>query len=505
MKKGWNIPLFFCIIVFGGHHMKRRIVIAGTLTILIFILMPIALILFNLKGQGIFMISAIVSLVFVGIYVFGGVPKLIIFSIYGALTALFLFLLKDPYHLPIVIVGTLLIVINPLSSFEIYLESHLNDENVLPIRFSIRGSYWPFFSYQKEMKNFYHLPQARKLYTKNWYLHLRQLTTLLLFSLGIFLFILSINSIANSLDHFNWMHFFIFYIIIIIFVLTFFLYKKGFTSTFRILVIALFPPVVYLFLISDFPNAIKYSFAGSFVILEIVVSVVELIKFYQRVAYDNYHYYDVDQQMEVYANALFEPLVYNESFTQCAEYQIRVNLDQFHSVFHDILIYANYFKFIITAYGNKKQTIYLYADFHEKNAKRAAKFKSYLEAKFKMSINLTLQEDPNKEIYEKLFFHSPNYIIARAQNLAGLLKDLEIKTKIIISFIVYFELEDELENFSKEYMITELEDLSDDDYLTVRVDIPSINVDYMIESKIRELLLSLLIHHGKFVRISVYY
>ncbi|MFH0767212.1 MAG: hypothetical protein V1920_03875, partial [Bacillota bacterium] len=167
--------------------------------------------------------------------------------------------------------------------------------------------------------------------------------------------------------------------------------------------------------------------------------------------------------------------------------------------------YANYFKFIITAYGNKKQTIYLYADFHEKNAKRAAKFKSYLEAKFKMSINLTLQEDPNKEIYEKLFFHSPNYIIARAQNLAGLLKDLEIKTKIIISFIVYFELEDELENFSKEYMITELEDLSDDDYLTVRVDIPSINVDYMIESKIRELLLSLLIHHGKFVRISVYY
>jgi len=82
---------------------------------------------------------------------------------------------------------------------------------------------------------------------------------------------------------------------------------------------------------------------------------------------------------------------------------------------------------------------------------------------------------------------------------------LEIKTKIIISFIVYFELEDELEEFSKEYTITELDDLSDEAYLTVRIDLPCINVDYIIESKIRELLLSLLIHHGKFVRVSVYY
>ena len=68
-----------------------------------------------------------------------------------------------------------------------------------------------------------------------------------------------------------------------------------------------------------------------------------------------------------------------------------------------------------------------------------------------------------------------------------------------------WELEDELEEFSKEYTITELDDLSDEAYLTVRIDLPCINVDYIIESKIRELLLSLLIHHGKFVRVSVYY
>ncbi|PKK96586.1 MAG: hypothetical protein CVV58_05610 [Tenericutes bacterium HGW-Tenericutes-3] len=485
--------------------MKRRIVISGSLTILILILIPVALILFNLKGQGVFMLSSIVTLVYVGVYVFGGVPKLIIYAIYGLITTLFLFLLAQPYHLPIVIVGTLLFVLNPLSSFELYLENHLNDEDVLPVRFSIRGSYWPFFSYQREMKNFYHLPQARKLYTKKWYLHLRQLTTLFLFSLGVFLFIHSLNSIANSLDDFNWLNFFVFYVIIVVFVMALFMFKKGFTSTFRLFVISLFPPVIYLFLVSDFPDAIRYSFAGSFVIIGVVVSVIEFVRLYQRVAYDSYHYYDVDQQMEVYANALFEPLVYNESFTQCGEYSIKVSLEAFQKQFHDILVYANYFKFIITAYSYKKNTVYLYADFHEKNVKRSEKFKTYLELKFKMSVALSLQHDPNKEIYENNFFHQPDYIISRAQNLAGLLKELEIKTKIIVSFIVYFELEDELEAFSEDYAITELDDLSDEAYLTVRVDIPCINVDYVIESKIRELLLSLLINHGKFVRVSVYY
>jgi len=118
---------------------------------------------------------------------------------------------------------------------------------------------------------------------------------------------------------------------------------------------------------------------------------------------------------------------------------------------------------------------------------------------------MELHDDPNKEIYEKTFFHHPDYIIARAQSLAELLKELGNKTKIIISFIVYFELDDELELFSKEFPVTHLDDLSEEDYLTVRIDIPSINVDYMIESKIREVLLGLLIHHGKFVRISVFY
>lgn len=485
--------------------MKRRIAIAGSLTILIFIMMPLALILLNLRGQGIFMISAIVSLVYVGIYVFGGVPKLIVAGIYGVITFIFLFFLERSYHLPFIIVGTLLFVLNPLSSLEEILSKKMSDEDVLPIRFSLRGSYWPFFSYQKEMKNFYHLPQARKLYTKSWYLHSRQIVMVMLITLGIFLFINGINHIANTLDDFSWFNFFVFYNVTMLFVLAWMLFKKGFTSTFRTFVISLFLPVIYLIFRSDFPDVWKYSLAGSMLLIGLIVSTVELIKYFQRVAYDVYHYYDPDMQMEVFANALFEPLVYNESFILSGHYIIRVNLENFNKQFKEILMYANWFKFIITAYTSGKDTVHVYADFHKRDQKRADRFKTYLEAKFKMAVSMDLIEDPNKEMYETTFFHRPEYIISRAQSLAGLLKELEIKTKIIISMIVYFELEEELESFHEDYQTTRLEDLSDDAYLTVRVDLPSVNVDYMIESKIRELLLSLMVHHGHFVRISVYY
>ncbi|MBE0700727.1 MAG: hypothetical protein IH571_03475, partial [Acholeplasmataceae bacterium] len=424
--------------------MKRRIVIAGSITILIIILLPVALILSQTRGQGIFTITAILLLVYVAIYVFGGVPKLTVYFIYGLVTGIFLILLPEGYQMPFVIIGTLFFVLNPLASFEIFLESHLSDEDVLPIRISLRGSFWPFFAYQKEMKNFYHLPQARKLYTKKWYLHSRQIATLLLFALGIFLFIHEINNIANSLDNFNWFNFFVFYVIIIVFVLTFFMYKKGFTTSFRTLVLSFFPILIFILLISDLRNTIKFSVGGGVLIMGIVISFYELFRYFQRVSYDHYHYYDVDLNFEVFANALFEPLVYNETFTKCAHYQIKVTFETFQKHLHDLLVYANYFKFIITAYAHGNGIVHVHADFHHKRGKRAERFKTFLEAKFKKSVQLDLIDDPNKELYEKTFFHRPDYIVARALNLANLLKELEIETKIIISIIAYFDREADL-------------------------------------------------------------
>ena len=485
--------------------MKRRILISASMIMLLIVLIPIAVLLFDLRDQGIFMIIMVITIVYVGVYVFGGVPKLIIYLIYGVITATILILSPQPYHLPIAIIGSLLFVLNPLSSFETHLEKVMNEEDVLPLRVSIRGSYWPFYSYQKEMKNFYHLPQARKLFTLKWYLHARQVITVALVTLGIIVFINNLSNIANSLDDFSWINFFNFYTVVIIFILAFFLYKKGFTSTIRTLVIAVFPPVIFLVLISDFPDPIRYSFAGGTLIAFLVILGFELSKLYQRVAYDSYHYYDVDLQMEVYANALFEPLIYNESFTKCATFLIKVKPEDFQKQFHSILVYANYFRFIITAYTLEKQGITIHAHFHHKNEKRIEKFKTFLESKFKNEVSVSQFDDPNKQQYEQKFFHRPDYIVARGLSLAGLLKELEIKTRIIVSMIVYFEHEEDLEEIQKIYSLLRLDDLSEDDYLTARIDVSLINVDYVIEAKIREMLLELLIHSGKFVRISVFY
>lgn len=485
--------------------MKRRLAIALSLLSIIIVLIPIAVFLFEMRDQGIFMIVMVVTIVYVGIYVFAGVPKVLIYLIYGFIVALLLMFSPQPFHLPIAIIGALLFVLNPLSSVETYFEKRLNKEDVLPLRISIRGSFWPFYSYQKEMKNFYHLPQARKLYTLSWYLHLRQLLTIVLVTLGTVIFIDNLSNIAISLDDFNWFNFFNFYSVIIIFILAFFLFKKGFTSTIRTLVIAIFPPIIYLIMISTFPDPIRYSFAGGTLLVFLIIVGVELHKLNMRVAYDSYHYYDVDQQIEVYANALFEPLVYNESYTKCATFQFKLKHETFQKEWQSILVYANFFKFMIVAYTIDKTTITIHAHFHFKQSKRIAKFETYLESKFSTDVLVQVTDDPNKAVYEKTFFHQPDYIIARALSLANLAKEFEIKTRIIISMIVYFESIESLEEMKDLYTVVKIEELSEDDYYTARIDLPLLNVDYVIEAKIREVLLELLIHQGKFVRISVYY
>lgn len=485
--------------------MKSRLIIALSLTTLVLVLMPIALILFGLKGQGIFMISAIISFVYIGVYVFGGIPKLIINSIYGLIVFLVLQILPYNYQFPFIVIGTLIFILNPLSNFQQFLESKMKEEDVLPIRIRLSGSYWPFFEYRKEMKNFYHLPQQRKLFTKKWYLHTRQASMLLLYTLGIFLFIHEINSVANRLDDFSWQNFFTLYIVIIIFILAYFIHQKGFTSTFRTLSVAIFPPIIYLILISRFDDPLRYSLAGSTVLFGLVIVTIELHNLYQRVAYDKYEYYDVDQQLEVRANALFEPLVYNETFTLSGHYQIKVSRKKFKLHFHDVLVYANFFHFIITAYAYEGDMVHLYTEFNKKAERRAHKFNTYLETKYKTDIPMDLKHDPDKTIYENNFFHRPEYIIARAQRLAELLKDLHIDSPIIISIIAYFNNYDDLKFMQKEYHVSLLESIKVDDYITARIDLKTVNNDYLIETKIRDVLLSLMVYHGKYVRISVYY
>jgi len=71
--------------------------------------------------------------------------------------------------------------------------------------------------------------------------------------------------------------------------------------------------------------------------------------------------------------------------------------------------------------------------------------------------------------------------------------------------VVYFENKDDLTGFSAEHPTTPLEEISSAESYAVRVDVPSANIDYMIEAKVQDVLLTMMTYKGRFVRISVYY
>jgi len=488
-----------------GAIMKRRIIISIVMFGLIFITLPFVMTLLDLEVKVIYLISSIVALVYVGFFIFGGVPELIVNGIYGLITAISLSLATPDYHLPIIIIATLIIILNPLAQFESYLRSKMKSENTEPIQISFRGKRWPFFAYRKEMKNFYHLPQSRKFFTIKSYKAARQISTIIVLGFGIFLFINEINHIANSLDNFSWSNFLTFYIIIIIFLLAYFIHIKGFTSTFRTFGFSLIPPVIYLVIITDFDYWIRFSVVVGISVVSLVVAIIELIKFHQRVVYDALVYTDYDTHKEVHANALFEPLVYNETYTLCTIYTIKTDEKTFDKHFKDLLVYANFYHFIIVAYTIEENEIQLYAHFYYKSNKRTEKFKIYLESLFKKSIHLHAFSDYNKSHYEKEFFHKDAYIIARAQHLAKLLKELHIRSKIIISMIVYFENDIHLEAFNTKFNAIKLNEITIDHYVSAKIDVLCINNPYVIEKTLKKILLHLFINNGKFVRLNVYY
>ncbi len=485
--------------------MKRRIIISIIIAGIIIITSPFAMAFLGIEGRGIFLITAIVLLVYVGIFIFGGLPELIVYGIYGILTTLALYIVGTSYQVPIIVVSTLLFLLNPLSTFEAWLRKSMADENTQPIHISFRGKRWPFFAYRKEMKNYYHLPQSRKLFLNKNYKHLRQVSMIGLIAIGIYLFIHEINHIANTLENFNWTNFLTFYVIVIIFLLAYFIHLKGFTSTFRTFAISLIPPIIYVIIITDFDFLIKVFIISGFAVFSLVIAGIELIRLYQRVIYDDLYYYDVDLQKEVHANALFEPLVYNETYTLCSELKIKVSQKEFDDQFHSILIYANFFHFMIVAYTYGNDEITLFAHFYYKDQKRLDHFKTYLETKFQRTVEVNSFSDFNKTSYEEQFFHKDAYIIARAQHLASLLKDLHIKSKVIISLVVYFDNKKQYEEFNMVHPSVILDDITIEDYISAKVDLVCVNNSYVIETKLRDILLSLMIYKGKFVRLNVFY
>lgn len=485
--------------------MKRRVNIFLVSLITIIILLPSSFIFKEPKDRTFFAGIVLTVLVYVLIYSFGGLAKLIIYSIYGIICAMLLIVLPQ-YQIAITLLASLLFVLNPLAEFENYLSKRISDEEIVPINVDLYGSRAPYMAYRKEMKNYYHLPQTRKLYTKKPYYKLRQVIILILTAIGVFVLINQLGEMAITFENFKLSSFFsslygLFVIVTSILVL----YKKGFTSLFRILVILIYPPIIYVFLIYIPVDSTKYILSGVALILGIATGVYEFIKLRARVIFEHYHYYDQDKQREVFANALFEPFVYNENYQISVVYQIAIALPQFQKKLQQVLIYANAKKFFITAYTYDKKFIKLYCEFHNEDELKVHKFLDFLEAQFNDQIQMVIREDKYKTLYEKNFFHQPNYIIARALYLADILDELEIRSKVIISFVVYFNTNEDLHAFSLKYNYKYLRKISYDGHMTVQVDLQVPNTSYIIETKIQEFLLDLLIYNGHYVRINLYY
>lgn len=485
--------------------MKRRLLISLILILMLLISFMLVFPLMELDYSLIYTVFAIISIVLLSVYLFSGTAKFIVMLIYSLVIILGLIILPD-YEQAIIAVGSLMIILNPLSNFETHLEAKLIPTDTAPLSISIRGKYWPFYAYRQEMKNYVRLPQTKKLFTKSWYLKTRQLITILFLFTAIFLFINELKNIYIDLSNYNPLQVFTFYGVISLFVLTFILYKNGFRAMFRAAIMFIFLPVIFAAWILPISYLSQVIFTVIIAILGITDIVYEKYLSLNRVAYSAYKYYDPDDQRHVYANEFYEPLVYNETYNIVGIYKFKKHIDDYHKHLNDILFYANRKHFMITAYTFNGKEMHVYTEFYHKHAKRAQNFKNYLENILHTNIEAQIVYDKYKQIYEKTFFHKTEYIVARALSLANLLKELQVtKRELIISIIFSFKNKEDILKLSKHYYVARMEELDDLDYLAARVSVKTPNSNFSIEQKIRDILLNAMIYQATYVRILVYY
>lgn len=486
--------------------MKKRLWFLLISTILIFIVLVVSFFLGNSDEKRFIGAASIIWVTYLLIIVFSGMPKFLIALIYGLITLLFLALFPE-YNLAFILIGSLLFVLNPLSDLESIIAKKLPNE--ASIIANIRGSYEPFYQYRKEVKHYYHFPQVRKIHTKPSYLRRRQAVVIIMSIVAVFLLIREIDLLMRILTQpFN-IHAFSAstYSVILLIILTVVLYRKGFQSMLNILTVSIFPPVAYSLFIAIKPVYLGVILGVVTLGLGVVVAIIEYINYMKRVVYEYYHYYDNDKQEEVFANALFEPFVYSESFYLSTKFIIKTDIYKFQKKFESILSYSNFKRFFITAYtyNKRNETVTLYTEFHYRDEKLIDKLNTFLEALFEDAIKFIITKDKDKKLYEENFFHNYDYIVARTLYLAEILKELEIKSNVIISIVCYFENYNDLNAMRKNYAIKRMPELDLDNIITVRIDTNVNNIDYVIEARVREILIDLLVNRGKYVRVSVYY
>ena len=482
--------------------MKKRLSLLIISTAIVFSLFLIGFFYGETYIQRILFATSILILSFLAIYLFFGFGKLVVSLIYGMILALLLVFLPN-YDLALIFIGTFVFALNPLDDFEQFINKNLPEEK--SIIDYLKGSYISYYNYRKEIKEHYHLPQVRKTINKPWYLKLRQAMTIILSMLAVFLLIIEVNNLISFIKSFDIHLFFAsIYSVVVLISSTIMLYRKGFKSTLNLLSVLVFPAITYsLFLIKPLYIGLILGFIGVF--LTIAMAIFQYFQYRFRIVFETFHYYDPEKQAEVYANALFENYIYDENFIHSTIFTFSIDYYDFIKKFHNIVVYADLRRFFITAYTIKNNQISLYTEFHKNDYLKIDKFKSFLNNLYEKDITIKITEDENKTLYEEVFFHNDNYIVSRAIYLSNMLKKLNIKSSVIISFMAYFTNLENIISLSKKYNTSRVPELDLEGVLTTKIDLRVNNIDYLIENKIRELLLDLLIYQGKYIRLNVYY
>lgn len=483
--------------------MKKRLIVLILAIIIFLTTIFFGLLIRQEVYRRILLAISLITITYFSIYIFFGTGKLVTSLIYGMLLALCLSFLSQ-YDIELIFITTFILFLNPLHKFEDFIDERLEeDKSVVEY---LRGTYISYYKYRKDLKEHYHLPQVRKTFTKPRYLMARRALTIIMAMVAIFLLLREVNNLINLIKNFRIELFFASsYSIIILLSLTVLLYRKGFQSMTNFLTVSVFPPFAYSAYLAINPQILGLIIGLVIMAVGIAVGLMQYFAFRSRIIYEYYHYFDQEQLVSVYANALFEPYVYDENFRLTTIYTINIDEITFNKNFHNIVVYADWHKFFITAYTIAKGKVVIYTDFHYKDEKKIVKFKHFLEEIFETNINTKMIEDSTKSLYEEIFFHNNDYIIARTLYLANILKQLEIKSSVIVSLTAYFESLDDIETMSLKYLTTRLPNFDIEGIYTVKFDLRIVNTDYIIENKMRELLLDLLINRGSYVRVRVFY
>ena len=483
--------------------MKVRLITSSIILIVLFITYPSLLLLLEPYGQGIISVILICIITMLSFFVFSGLDKLIVYIIYIFFTLLFLFLLPADYQVVIALTATFTMIVHPLSSLEKKLSKIIHPNLTNPIRIHLSGSYWPYFEYRSSMKDFYHLPQSKKLHQNQWYLLSRQFTTLFLLFFGVFILINETSAIINALDNFSLTRFISLYVVFWFVLMSYYSYKKGFTTVLRALMIGIFPMIFYILIVVSLENYLKFPMMMMLLVVFLFIVLFEFNRYFERVSFDAFDYIDEKTHQHVYANSLFEPIIYNDIYILSAHYLIKISLTTFHQHLRQILIYANKKHIILTAYAYGDQMFHLYADFHFKDRLKVDLLKTYLESLFIVGIPYELIEDKHKNVYEKRFYHQSSYIIARANHLSKQLEDVSNEKIVIVSLFMFFENLQSLTHIQKHYQYQLIKDMSTDDYNTIQIDLPIVNNPYAITQSVQDVLSLMNQHHGQFIRILV--